>query len=146
MKRIRKGHKLTGALLGAALVLAACGGGSDSASEDTTGGDAAKWATGDTKMTITYDIADNAVWEENSPITWEDFECTALAALKTPGSISTSGVDKITNIEKGDGDKQVKVSFNATYAPWRGLFGCLIKKAAVANCADISQDFQTSIP
>jgi len=146
MKRVHKSHTLTGALLGAALVLAACGGGSDSATEDAGGDSAGKWATGDAKMTITYDIAENAVWEDNTPITWEDFECTALAALKTPGSIATSGVDKITNIEKGDSDKQVKVSFKATYAPWRGLFGGLIKKAAVANCADISQDFQTSIP
>ena len=146
MKRIRKGHKLTGALLGAALVLAACGGGSDSGTDDGGGDNAGQWATGDAKMTITYDIAENAVWDDDSPITWEDFECTALAALKTPGSIGTGGYDKITNIEKGDGDKQVKVSFNATYAPWRGLFGGLIKKAAVENCADISQDFQDNIP
>lgn len=146
MKRNRKSQKLAGVLLGAALVLAACGGGSDSGSDGGDGGASGDWAAGESAMTITYDIADAAVWEDGSPITWEDFECTALAALKTPGSIGTSGYDKITGLAKGENDKQVVVDFNVTYAPWRGLFGGLVKKAAVANCADISADFQTSIP
>lgn len=145
MKRNRKSQKLAGVLLGAALVLAACGGGSDS---DSDGGDGASsgWATGESAMTITYDIAEAAVWDDGTPITWEDFECTAKAALKTPGSIGTGGYDKIVGVKQGDSDKQVVVDFNVPYAPWKGLFGGLIKKAAVANCEDISQDMQTSIP
>ncbi len=145
MKRIRKSHKLAGALLGAALVLAACGGGSDS-DTDGGGGGSSQWAAGESAMTITYDIAEAAVWDDGSAITWEDFECTALAALKTPGSIGTGGYDKIVGIKEGDSAKQVVVDFNVPYAPWKGLFGGLIKKAAVANCEDISQDMQTSIP
>ncbi len=27
-------------------------------------------------MTLTFDINPDAVWEDGTPITWEDFECT----------------------------------------------------------------------
>ncbi|MFM8794065.1 MAG: ABC transporter substrate-binding protein [Acidimicrobiales bacterium] len=141
MRNNRK-SKLAAGLLGSVLLLAACGGGSDSASEDTSaGGDG---AAGATAMTVTYDISDDAVWEDESPITIADFQCTYDAVMNTPGSISTSGYDKITTIEAGDSDKQVVVNFKELYAPWKGLFGGLIKKAAVADCKDISGDFQTS--
>ena len=51
-------------------------------------------------MTITIDINPDAVWEDGSPITWEDFECTWQANLNTPGSIDTTGWDKITSVER----------------------------------------------
>ncbi|MFZ9446043.1 MAG: hypothetical protein ACO277_07830, partial [Ilumatobacteraceae bacterium] len=71
MRKIRKSTRLAGGLLGSVLLLAACGGGSDSAS-DTTAADGGG-ASGDAAMTITYDIADEAVWEDGSPITVADF-------------------------------------------------------------------------
>lgn len=144
MKRIRKSQKLAAGFLGAALLLAACGGGSDSASDDTSGGDSGG-GSGEVAMTITYDINPDAVWEDGSPITAADFECTWQAALKTPGSISTSGYDKITAVKAGDSDKQVVAEFSEVYAPYKGLFGGLVKKAAVANCEDISADFATDM-
>jgi peptide/nickel transport system substrate-binding protein len=96
-------------------------------------------------MTITYDIADEAVWEDGTPITVADFQCTFDAIMNTTGSISTSGYDNITSVEAGDSDKQVVVNFKELYAPYKGLFSGLIKKAAVADCNDISGDFGTSI-
>ena len=142
MRNSRRSSKLAAGLLGTALLLAACGGGSDSGTEDTTAGGGG--AAGDAAMTITYDIADEAVWDDGTPITVADFQCTFDAAMKTPGSIGTSGYDKILEVNAGDSDKQVVVSLKETYAPWRNLFSGLIKKDAVANCSDISQDLQTS--
>ena len=95
-------------------------------------------------MTITYDVADEAVWDDGTPITVADFQCTFDAIMKTPGSIGTTGYDKIIAVSAGDSDKQVVVSLKETYAPWRNLFSGLIKKDAVANCSDVSQDLQTS--
>lgn len=142
--RRTKGAKALAFAVGVALALSACGGSdSDSSTEDTTSEDGA--ATGETVMTITYDIADEAVWEDGSPITYADFECSWQAALNTPGSISTSGYDKISSVAAGESDKQVVVSFTALHAPYKNLFSGLIKKAAVADCSDISADFQTSI-
>ena len=140
MRNIRKSHKLAAGLVGAALVLASCGGGSDSSDDTTDGG-----GSGETVMTITYDINPAAVWEDGSQITAADFECTWQAALNTTGSISTSGYDKIKAVKAGTSDKQVVAEFTELYAPWRGLFGGLIKKAAVADCNDVSQDFATEL-
>jgi peptide/nickel transport system substrate-binding protein len=142
VRNIRKSSKLAGGLLGSVLLLAACGGGSDSGSDTTTaGGDS---GSGATAMTITYDIADEAVWEDGTPITVADFQCTLDAVMNTPGSISQSGYDKVTSVAAGDSDKQVVVDFKELYAPYKGLFSGLIKKAAVADCKDISGDFGTS--
>lgn len=143
MRNIRKSTKLAGGLLGSVLLLAACGGGSDSASDTTSASGAS--GSGDTAMTITYDIADSAVWEDGSPITVADFQCTLDAIMNTPGSISQSGYDKVTSVAAGDSDKQVVVSLKEAYAPYKNLFSGIIKKAAVADCKDISGDFQTTV-
>jgi peptide/nickel transport system substrate-binding protein len=97
-------------------------------------------------MTITYDIAPEAVWEDGSPITAADFKATWDASLNTPGSLSTTGYDQITGVEAGTSDKQVVVTLKAVYAPYKGLFGSLIKAASVENSADVSADFADLIP
>jgi peptide/nickel transport system substrate-binding protein len=117
------------------------------ASTATTAGGAATTAasTGGAAMTITYDINPKAVWEDGSPITVADFKCTWEAQLNTPGSILTSGNDQITSVEAGSSDKQAVVKLKTTYAPFKTLFNPIIKKAAVANCSDISGDFGTEM-
>ena len=116
----------------------------------TTGETGGSPPSGEAAMTITIDINPDAVWEDGSPITWEDFECTWQAALNTPGSLVTGGPDKIIAVEPGESDKQVVVSLSEVYAPYKQLFsgpvGSIIKKAAVADCNDISGDFQTELP
>ena len=97
-------------------------------------------------MKVTYDIAEAAVWDDGSPITVADFKATWEASLNTPGSISTSGYDQITGVEAGTSDKQVVVTFKSVYAPWKGLFGALLKAAAVENASDVSGDFADMIP
>lgn len=62
-------------------------------------------------------------------------------ALNTPGSISTVGYDQIESVEAGSSDKQVVVNFKSVYGPYKGLFGGLVKAAAVENASDISADF-----
>jgi peptide/nickel transport system substrate-binding protein len=160
---VKKTNKLSLLAAGFAtlsLVVAACGG---SSSGDTAAPAAesaypgiedcadvsydytAPAATGN-GMKITYDIAPEAVWEDGSPITVADFKATFDASLNTPGSISTSGYDQITAVDAGTSDKQVVVTLKSVYAPWRGLFGGLIKAASVKNTADVSGDFAEMIP
>lgn len=97
-------------------------------------------------MTITYDIAPEAVWEDGTPITVADFKGTWDAVLNTPGSLSTVGYDQITSVEAGTSDKQVVATFKSVYAPYKTLFGALIKAGSVDNTADISGDFADFIP
>ena len=116
--------------------------------ETTTRGTGGTAPTGETAMTMTFDINPDAVWDDGSPITWEDFECTWQAYLNTPGSVETTGYDKITSVAAGESDKQVVVSFNEVYAPVQDPVRArpLIKKAAVADCDDISADLGTELP
>ncbi|MFZ4812366.1 MAG: ABC transporter substrate-binding protein [Ilumatobacteraceae bacterium] len=96
-------------------------------------------------MTITYEINPDAVWEDGTPITVADFECTYQANLNTPGSIGTVGYDKIIAVAAGASDQEVVVTLNEVYAPYRGLFSGIIKQAAVEDCNDISGDFGTEM-
>ena len=93
---------------GLALVVAACGSsssGSATTAAPTTGAPGTTAAPATTTagklpdgvaMQITYEINPKAVWDDGSPITVADFECSWQAALKTPGSIGTVGYDQIT--------------------------------------------------
>ena len=161
MKKHSKASRLAASLFAVALIASACGG-DDAATEDTTATEepAAEPVSYPTLaecadviydytytppasagMTVTYDISPAAVWEDGSPITAADFKATWEAALNTPGSISTVGYDQINSVEPGTSDKQVVVDFKSVYGPYKGLFGGLIKAAAVENPADISADF-----
>lgn len=161
MKKANKLSLLAAGFATLSLVVAACGG-SSSGNTAAPAADAASYpgiedcasvsydytapaATGN-GMTVTYDIAPEAVWEDGSPITVADFKATFDSSMKTPGSISTSGYDQITSVEKGTSDKQVVATFKTVYAPWRGLFSGLIKAASVKNTADVSGDFAELLP
>ncbi|CAB4545399.1 MAG: ABC transporter substrate-binding protein [Actinomycetes bacterium] len=168
MSTTRRGTKFAALVVGLSLIAAACGGDDEEttatdaettettaateetdapatteASTDTTEGSTETTAPAvDAAMTVTIDLAEEAVWEDGSPITVADFQCTLDANLNTPGSISTVGYDQIISVEAGESDKQVVVNFSTVYAPFKTLFGALIKAAAVEDCSDISTDFQ----
>ncbi len=164
--RTSKGSKIAALAVGLALVVAACGsdnnatsttaggtnttaGGTDTtaAGSNTTGGGTETTAgSGTAAMKITYNIAPAAVWDDGSAITADDFICTYNAIMNTVGSLSTTGYDQIISVDQGDNDHQVVATFKSVYAPYRGLFSGLIKKAAVKDCNDISGDFQTDFP
>ena len=119
------------------------------ASETTAGGaETTAAATGKAAMRITYDIAADAVWEDGTPITVADFQCTLDAVINTPGSLSTTGYDQILSIKAGDSDKQVIADFATTYAPYKNLFSGgpgLLKAAAMDDCKDVSASFDGGI-
>ena len=150
----KKTSKLLALLAGVSLVVAACGGDDGDSSSEETSAPAATEAPADTEapgdteapaaeaaMRLTIDINPDAVWEDGSPITVADFECTVNAALNTPGSISTTGYDQIISVAAGSSDQQVVVEFSTVYAPYKLLFSGLIKAAAVEDCNDVSADF-----
>ncbi|MEN9804758.1 MAG: hypothetical protein RIS41_1605 [Actinomycetota bacterium] len=149
----KKTSKALALLAGVSLIIAACGGDDADTSTDETSApateapadteapDATEAPAAEAAMRVTIDINPDAVWEDGSPITVADFECTVNATLNTPGSISTTGYDKIISVAAGASDQQVVVEFSEVYAPYKLLFGGLIKAAAVEDCNDISADF-----
>jgi len=156
--------------VGLAFIAAACGSDSSSSSdtaapgttaaaapettaaaapETTAGGAETTAAASDgAAMTVTIDLNPDAVWDDGSPISIADFQCTLDAVMNTPGSISTVGYDKVTAIEEGDSPQQVVIKFSEVYAPYKDLFGAgrFIKAAAVTDCNDVSADFADSLP
>jgi len=103
-------------------------------------------ASGGAAMTLTMEINPDAVWDDGSKITFDDFKCTMDAILNTPGSLSTVGYDKITSLEQGKDDHEVIAKFSEVYAPYKNLFAGILKKSAVENCSDVSADFADNIP
>jgi peptide/nickel transport system substrate-binding protein len=162
VRTTKRGTKVAAFAIGLALIAAACGSDDDGDStEGTTGDTTTEETTADTEgseettpstdpaaeaaMVVTYDINPDAVWDDGSPITAADFQCTNDAVLNTPGSLSTSGYDQIISVEAGESDKQVVVTFSSTYAPWKGLFSGLLKADAFDDCNDVSTSFDNGI-
>lgn len=92
-------------------------------------------------MTVTYTLSDVALWNDGTPITIADFQCTTDAIVNTPGSITTVGYDQITSIEPGASDQEIVVSFDPPFAAWKTMFGGLLKADQHADCNDVSTDF-----
>jgi peptide/nickel transport system substrate-binding protein len=171
--RTTKRGKFAALALSLSMVAAACGdddkGNSSetTAAPETSGGDATETTGGevvttdstptsastpDTEppseaaMRVTYTLSDAAVWDDGTPISAADFQCLTDATLNTPGSISTTGYDKITSISEGASPNEVVVEFSEKYAPWKLLFGGLLKASATEDCNDVSAAFDGGIP
>jgi peptide/nickel transport system substrate-binding protein len=167
VRRTPRSAKFLALLAGTALIAAACGSdddgggasdttapagteapateapaGSEAPSSEPAGGEAPAGG-----MTVTYNLNPDAVWDDGTPITSADLECTYKASLNTPGSIRTAGYDQIASTDASDPATYV-VTFDQPYAAYKGLFSDngIIKADTVANCEDISGDFQDMIP
>lgn len=172
MKKTRRSAKLLAVLSAGALVMAACGSDDDTATEDTSaettaaestdttaaeatdttaaaeGGDTtvAEEAAAETAMTLTIQLNPDAVWDDGTPITIADLQCTFDATMNTPGSLSTVGYDKIISIDEGSADGEVVVNFSEVYAPYKNLFSNLLKADAFEDCNDVSTDLADILP
>jgi peptide/nickel transport system substrate-binding protein len=168
--RTTKRSKFVALAVGLALVAAACGDDKESSTTaapettaggvtETTAGESTETTTGGTEATettegasteaamrVTYTLSDVAVWDDGSPITVDDFQCTQDAIMNTPGSLSTTGYDQIIKIATGASDKEIVVDFAEKYAPWKGLFSGLLKASATEDCMDVSEAFDGGIP
>jgi peptide/nickel transport system substrate-binding protein len=159
--------RLVGLLSATLLIAAACGDDDDAtrgdatsaapaateAPTDTTSGPSettASMAPGsEAAMTITIELDPDAVWDDGTPITVADFQCTVDAIMNTPGSLSTVGYELITAVEEGSTPQEIVVSLSQIYAPYKNLFSgnpSIIKADAVEDCSDISGDFEQEVP
>ena len=125
--------------------------GSDTTTASTTGDTASETTAGSAPsggggtMTVTIPLNPDAVWDDGTPITVADFQCTLDAIMNTPASLTQEGYNKITSISEG-GANEVVLEFSEVYAPYKNLFNFMLKADAVANCMDVSGDFQQEIP
>lgn len=100
-------------------------------------------------FTVTYQIRDDADWSDGTPMTSEDIRFTWRAILDTTGTLSTSGVDLITDIDTSD-PKVAVLTFSEPYAPWADLFGggtgSFLKADEFGDSTDLADDLLEAIP
>ena len=165
--RTTKSSKFVAFAVGLALIAAACGDDKESTTTDaateTTAGEVTETTVGEVTettagespdttvapaeaaMRVTYTLSDVAVWNDGEAISVADFQCTLDAIMTTPGSLSTTGYDQILSVAEGASPAEVIVEFSSKYAPWRLLFGGLLKASATDDCADVSAAFDGGI-
>ena len=77
--------------------------------------------TVDGKQTVTYTIADNAVWSDGEPITSEDYKYTADQINTDKNVYDPTGYDKIESVATPS-PKVAVVTFKEPFASWTQLF------------------------
>lgn len=85
--------------------------------------------TSDDPQTIEYVIKEEAVWNDGTPVTVEDFSYNWEMQNGSNPDVdvaSTTGYDQIESVEPGDDDKTVVVTFSQPFADWQGLFSNLM--------------------
>lgn len=79
-------------------------------------------------LTVTYTLHPKAVWDNGSPITWQDFRAQwqALSGKNPAFHIADStGYSDIVSVDRGRDDRQVVVTFGKPFGDWKALFGPL---------------------
>jgi len=105
--------------------------------------------TGEGKaFTVTYHLNPAAKWDDGTPITAADVQFTLQAYLKSKGSLSTVGYDKVSSIDAPNPQTAV-VHFTQSYPDWPdvmgGFSGVVLEKAKFPNGPDTGKTMSTSI-
>jgi ABC-type transport system substrate-binding protein len=105
-------------------------------------------------FTVTFRIRPEAVWDDGTSITSEDFAFTWRALLSTTGSVWTGQYRHVQSVDASDPSRAV-IHLDEPYAPWPELFGgsrgFILKAAAFPDPAnqpqpDLSATMAASIP
>jgi peptide/nickel transport system substrate-binding protein len=73
------------------------------------------------KQKVTYEIADNAVWNDNAPITSTDFKYTFDQVATGKDIYDRTGYDQIESVDDSN-PKVAVVTFKASYPDYKQLF------------------------
>jgi peptide/nickel transport system substrate-binding protein len=99
------------------------------------------------RQVVTYRINPNAIWSDGTPITVADFEAQWRALNGTDPAFtvaSTQGYDKIASVARGMDDREVVITFAASYADWRSLFSPLYPASTNADPSAFNDGWRDS--
>jgi len=81
-------------------------------------------------QTLVYKIKPDAVWNDGTPINFDDFQYLAYASDGTHcpkcGAASSSGYNVIQSMTSSDNGKTVTVVMKTPFADWQGMFSGLL--------------------
>ncbi|MYJ46111.1 MAG: hypothetical protein F4070_00340 [Acidimicrobiales bacterium] len=93
---------------------------------------------------LTYRLNPDATWSDGTPITSTDVWFSWRAGLDTTGTLSTIGLDLITDIDHSDPHTAV-ITFSEPYAPWPTLFSGLLPAHELGPDTDIADKWNDEI-
>lgn len=92
----------------------------------------------DDGLNLTLNLNPKAVWNDGTPITAADYKATWLAnngSNTDYDAASTDGWTQISDVEAGDSEFQVKVTFSAAYPDWSANFSTVEPAAGIGDAA-----------
>lgn len=98
----------------------------------------------DGTFTLTYRLNPEATWSDGTPITSTDVWFTWRAGLDTTGTLSTIGLDLITEVDHADPHTAV-ITFSEPYAPWPTLFSGLLPAHELGPDTDVADKWNDEI-
>jgi peptide/nickel transport system substrate-binding protein len=81
--------------------------------------------TGTDPQTVTYTINPKAVWNDGTPITWEDIASQINATKGQDKAFliaAPNGSERVASVTRGADDREAVVTFAKHYADWKGMF------------------------
>jgi peptide/nickel transport system substrate-binding protein len=94
--------------------------------------------TSDDPQTITYTIAEEAAWNDGTPVSVDDFVYNWQMQNGSDPDVdvaSTTGYDQIESVEAGTSDKEVVVTYAQPFADWQALFSNLMPAHILVDAA-----------
>lgn len=101
------------------------------------------------KQVVTYTINPKAHWSNGDQITWKDFESQWKAMRGTDSRYevaSTTGYERISNVEQGRNTRSVKVTFDKPYGEWLKLFSPLYPSRYTGDPNRFNNAYINAIP
>jgi peptide/nickel transport system substrate-binding protein len=88
------------------------------------------------RQVVVYDVNPKARWSDGTPIDYRDFQALwrATRGRNRAFAIATStGYDRIRSVERGNGDRQVVVTFARPFGEWPELFSPLYPAKTIST-------------
>jgi peptide/nickel transport system substrate-binding protein len=85
---------------------------------------------------VTYTINPEAVWSDETPITWEDFRAQWQAKNGTNPAYNVSATndyEPIASVERGVDDRQAVVTWSRPYSDWQSTFNPLYPASTMGD-------------
>jgi len=105
--------------------------------------------TGSNPQVVTYTINPKAMWNDGTPITWEDLKAEVDACSgrdKRYLIASRAGFERVQSVTRGVDDRQAVITFTQPYAEWRGMFAGGMQPRSMTANPDVFNTGQLDAP
>jgi peptide/nickel transport system substrate-binding protein len=105
--------------------------------------------TGTNPQVVVYTINPKAMWNDGTPITWEDLKAEVDACSGRDKRFliaSRAGFERVKSVTKGVDERQAVVTFAEPYAEWRAMFAGGMQPRSMTANPDVFNKGQLDAP